>query len=565
MPDVPRLLAGRYRLDSVIGRGGMGLVWLGVDETLGREVAVKEVRLPPQLDDEEREALCERMLREARLTAQLSHPGVVTVYDVVSDDSRPFIVMELVRAPSLSDEVARAGPLPPHRVAGIGLALLDALDAAHQDGIVHRDVKPSNVLLSGERVVLSDFGIAISESDPRMTSTGLLVGSPTYMSPERLRGQPTGPPADLWSLGATLYAAVEGHPPFDAGTTMGTVSAVLTDELPPPPTRGSLREAIVGLLDKDPTRRYDVQRTRALLRSAVTETAAGVGTAVQAEPLAPPTAAPRPRPGADTPTSGTTVLRVDQGRPPSVTASRGGVGGRAGGRVGGRWLLGAAALLAVLAVVVLVGVLLSRGPDATPSAGGSTPSSDEAAEDPATSDAPATEDPATEDPATEDPATEDPATEDPATEDPVVPVGFRLRTDPLGFEVAAPVGWQRSLDGPTRVDFVSPDGSMFLRVDQVAEAGPSAEQAWLDAEEPVSQELPGYERIRIESVDYRSYDTADWEFVWEGDSGTVHVLNRGVATDTRGFALYVSTPDSAWEDEGMAVFEAAADSFQPIE
>jgi len=540
MPDAPRLLAGRYRLDSVIGRGGMGLVWLGVDETLGREVAVKEVRLPPELDDEQRDALCERMLREARLTARLSHPGVVTVYDVVSDDSRPFIVMELVRAPSLSDEVARGGPLPPHRVAGIGLALLDALDAAHQDGIVHRDVKPSNVLLSGDRVVLSDFGIAISESDPRMTSTGLLVGSPMYMSPERLRGQPTGPAADLWSLGATLYAAVEGHPPFDAGTTMGTVSAVLTDELPPPTTRGPLREAIVGLLDKDPARRHDAQRTRALLRSAVMAPAAGV--------------ALRPRPGADAPTSGTTVLRVDEGRPRSVTASRQEVGGRAGGRVGGRWLLGAAALLAVLAVVVVVGVL-ARGPDATPSAGGSTPSSDPTAEDPATSDAPSTE----------DPATDDPATEEQPTEDPVVPEGFRLRTDPLGFEVAAPVGWQRSLDGPTRVDFVSPNGSMFLRVDQVAEAGPSAEQAWLDSEESVSQELPGYERIRIESVDYRSYDTADWEFVWEGDSGTVHVLNRGIATDTRGFALYVSTPDSAWEDEGLAVFEAAADSFQPIE
>nr|MBA3719167.1 serine/threonine protein kinase [Nocardioidaceae bacterium] len=238
MPDGPRLLADRYRLDAVLGSGGMGQVWRGRDETLGRDVAVKEVRLPRELTDEQRDALCQRMLREARMTARLSHPGVITVYDVVSEDDRPFIVMEMLPVPNLAEEIAESGPLPPHRVAAIGVELLAALHAAHADGIIHRDVKPSNVMLADGRVVLSDFGVAISESDPRMTTTGMIVGSPTYMSPERLRGTPSGPEADLWSLGATLYAAVEGRPPFSADTTMGTVSAVLTDELPPPSVEG---------------------------------------------------------------------------------------------------------------------------------------------------------------------------------------------------------------------------------------------------------------------------------------------------------------------------------------
>ncbi|MDQ3591521.1 MAG: serine/threonine protein kinase, partial [Actinomycetota bacterium] len=261
-----RLLAGRYRLESVLGRGGMGQVWLGRDETLGRAVAVKEIRLPTALSDDERDALCTRMLREARLTARLSHPGVVTVYDVVSEDGRPFIVMELLRVPTLADEVAANGPLAAGRVAAIGLELLTALDAAHREGIVHRDVKPSNVLLADKRVVLSDFGIATSESDPRMTATGLIVGSPTYMSPERLRGSPTGPETDMWSLGATLYAAAEGQPPFDAGTTMGTVLAVLNDPLTGPSVGGQLATVLDGLLDKDPGSRLDSQQAARLLR-----------------------------------------------------------------------------------------------------------------------------------------------------------------------------------------------------------------------------------------------------------------------------------------------------------
>nr|MBA2738359.1 protein kinase [Nocardioidaceae bacterium] len=517
-----RLLAGRYRLESVLGRGGMGQVWLGRDETLGRAVAVKEIRLPTALSDDERDALCTRMLREARLTARLSHPGVVTVYDVVSEDGRPFIVMELLRVPTLADEVAANGPLAAGRVAAIGLELLTALDAAHREGIVHRDVKPSNVLLADKRVVLSDFGIATSESDPRMTATGLIVGSPTYMSPERLRGSPTGPETDMWSLGATLYAAAEGQPPFDAGTTMGTVLAVLNDPLTGPSVGGQLATVLDGLLDKDPGSRLDSQQAARLLRRVADRsgdddagasadagdvwswsTPAGAGTAVVRPP-----ADERP------------IWRSAPGRPPAepgVSAStRRPVTARTR-RPGMRTLLLAVVVLVVLVLGVAAFVLFGSTDDppqsrATPVSRSSEPST------------------------TEPSATEPSATEPSATEQPDVPAGYRVQDDPLGFQVAVPRGWQRRLDGSTRVDYVAPDGGSYVRIDQQPEAGPSAEQAWLDAEPAVAARLPGYDRISIEPVDYRSWDTADWEFTWSGDSGTVHVIDRGIATDTRGFA-----------------------------
>ena len=193
MSDAPRLLVDRYRLESVLGSGGMGRVWLARDEVLARAVAVKEVRFPHDLPLAERDVLRARILREARLTARLNHRGIVTVYDVVSVDGRPHIVMELIRAPNLAEVVERGGPLSPQRAARVGLQLLDALDVAHAAGVVHRDVKPSNVMVDGERIVLTDFGIATSQTDATLTTSGLLVGSPTYMSPERLRSEDIGP------------------------------------------------------------------------------------------------------------------------------------------------------------------------------------------------------------------------------------------------------------------------------------------------------------------------------------------------------------------------------------
>src|SRR5215218_1449490 len=229
--DAPtRTIGGRYRLDKSIGSGGMGTVWAGTDELLGREVAVKEVRFPPELGEKEQAELRERTMREARATARLSHPNVVTTYDVVEEDGRPYIVMELLPTRSLSTVLREDGPLPPHRVAKIGLEMLGALEISHQEGVVHRDVKPGNVLLTAEgRAVLTDFGIATMAGDPALTSTGVVLGSPSYMSPEQARGKRPGAVADLWSLGATLYSAVEGRPPFDADNALATLTAVISD------------------------------------------------------------------------------------------------------------------------------------------------------------------------------------------------------------------------------------------------------------------------------------------------------------------------------------------------
>ncbi|WP_431774766.1 serine/threonine-protein kinase [Streptomyces cucumeris] len=265
-----RLLAGRYRLGEILGQGGMGTVWRASDETLGRTVAVKELRFPSSVDEDEKRRLITRTLREAKAIARIRSNGAVTVYDVVDEDDRPWIVMELIEGSSLADVVRDDGPLTPRRAAEVGLAVLDVLRAAHQAGILHRDVKPSNVLISDDgRVVLTDFGIAQVEGDPSVTSTGMLVGAPSYISPERARGHKPGPPADLWSLGGLLYASVEGVPPYDKSTAIATLTAVMTEPVEQPKNAGPLEEVIYGLLDKDPDRRLDDAGARALLEDAL--------------------------------------------------------------------------------------------------------------------------------------------------------------------------------------------------------------------------------------------------------------------------------------------------------
>lgn len=263
------LLAGRYKLISCIGQGGMGTVWHAVDELLRQEVAIKEVRLPPELDDAHRVELRERTLREARAAARLrSHPSIVTVHDVVLEGGQPWIIMELIRGRSLHQITHMEGPLPPQRVAAIGLAVLDALTAAHSVGILHRDVKPGNVLITEEgRVLLTDFGIATVAGDSALTATGLLTGSPGYMAPERLRGEGDGPLADLWSLGATLYMAVEGTSAFPRANQAAVMAAVLMHEPRPMRLAGPLAPVLAAILEKDPARRCPPDQAEAYLHA----------------------------------------------------------------------------------------------------------------------------------------------------------------------------------------------------------------------------------------------------------------------------------------------------------
>ncbi|MFI2778237.1 serine/threonine-protein kinase [Streptomyces sp. ALB3] len=265
-----RLLAGRYRLGEVLGRGGMGTVWRAADETLGRTVAVKELRFPSSIDEDEKRRLITRTLREAKAIARIRNTSAVTVYDVVDEDDRPWIVMELIEGKSLAEVIREDGTLTPRRAAEVGLAILDVLRSAHREGILHRDVKPSNVLISEDgRVVLTDFGIAQVEGDPSVTSTGMLVGAPSYISPERARGHKPGPPADLWSLGGLLYASVEGRPPYDKGSAIATLTAVMTEPVEQPANAGPLEEVIYGLLARDPDQRLDDAGARVLLNAVI--------------------------------------------------------------------------------------------------------------------------------------------------------------------------------------------------------------------------------------------------------------------------------------------------------
>jgi eukaryotic-like serine/threonine-protein kinase len=360
-PAPERLVVNRYALRAPLGRGGMGVVWRAQDLVLGREVAVKEVMFPPDLPEEERRPAQARVMREARAAARLNHPGAVTLYDVVQDRGGTFIVMELVDAPTLADLVRSEGPLPVERVAEIGAQVASALEAAHAAGIVHRDVKPGNVMVGGRGTAkLADFGIASLQGDPQLTSTGLVIGSPAYMAPEQARGEESGPPTDFWALGATMFYAVEGEPPFDRGTSIATLAAVVNEPPRSPHRAGPLAPLLTALLAKDPAARPSGPELRAALERLVTRSASpteilpahGPGRTVQLPPPDPPvdsreqapppeagfphapTAPPVPTGGAATPVAGSRATTQGPGgdTAPPVPANGAAEGDR--GKVG---------------------------------------------------------------------------------------------------------------------------------------------------------------------------------------------------------------------------------------
>ncbi|MEU6998527.1 protein kinase [Nonomuraea sp. NPDC046570] len=260
-------IAGRYRVLRALGQGGMGTVWLAHDELLQREVAIKEVQLPPSLTQAERAEACQRTMREAMAAAQLRHPGILKVHDVLQVNGLPWIVMELLRGRDLKDAVAQDGPWPPERTAELGLRVLDALSAAHAQGIQHRDVKPANVFLTDDgRVVLTDFGIARLEDQATITESGLLIGSPGFIAPERLRGERGGPESDLWSLAATLYATVEGTAPYVGTSPMAVLRDALTLPPRPPQRAGHLGPVLMAMLAREPYQRPGAQAAAQLLQ-----------------------------------------------------------------------------------------------------------------------------------------------------------------------------------------------------------------------------------------------------------------------------------------------------------
>ncbi|MFI1065600.1 MULTISPECIES: protein kinase domain-containing protein [Streptomyces] len=374
-----RVISGRYRLLEPIGRGGMGTVWRARDEVLAREVAVKEVRAPAGLEPAELERLYRRLEREAWAAARVSHRGVVTVYDVASEDGRPWIVMELVRGLSLADVLEAEGPMTPQRAAHVGEQVLAALRSAHDSGVLHRDVKPGNVLIANDgRVVLGDFGIATLEGSSAITMPGELVGSPEFLAPERALGRDPGPASDLWALGVMLYAAVEGVSPFRQATPLDTLRAVVDAELPPPRRAGALEPVLEGLLRKDPAERLPAAEAARMLRVV------GAGGTVRAPggPVSGPEA-PTTGPvheghgpnGSDrSDRSHTTPYGTRSGAPPEspygTPPPRPASGPGAGGSRAG--LVLAAGIVLMLLALVAVGWLLLKDREDTNGKGGGT-------------------------------------------------------------------------------------------------------------------------------------------------------------------------------------------------
>jgi serine/threonine protein kinase len=530
-----RTIGGRYRLDRSIGQGGMGTVWQGHDQLLGREVAVKEVRFPPELGKQEVADLRERTLREARATARLSHPNVITTYDVVEEDDRPWIVMELLKTRSLSEVLRDEGPLPPHRVAEIGLGVLAALETAHAQGVVHRDVKPSNVLVTADgRPVLTDFGIATMAGDPALTSTGVVLGSPAYMSPERARGKAFGPESDLWSLGVTLFVAAEGRPPFESDNALGTLTAIISDPVPPMSVGGPLALAVDGLLRKEPQERASIATVRKQLQEAAadrtTEAAAPVVSTVALDRAGHTEALPAAGVGAAAPRAAAPPP------PPSGPTTYDDEGRRRSG------LLVAALVVGVLLIGSIVAFALLSGGGDPNTADPRTTASTSAPPTTTSSSPPAT------------------STSAPPPSDNGAPAGYKLYEDPTGFSLAVPNGWHAEQSSATAVDIKSPDGASFLRVDQTDQPKDDAKKAWEEQEKSVKKDLPNYHRISIETVDYNGWDAADWEFTFGNNT---HVLNRGFVPDSsHGYALYLSTPEDQWASS-QDVFQTAADTFKP--
>ncbi len=553
------LLAGRYRLGEVLGKGGMGTVWRAVDETLGRTVAVKELRFPGDVDDDEKRRLVTRTLREAKATARIRTSGAVTVFDVVEEDDRPWIVMELVEGRSLSDAIRADGPLPPRRAAEVGLAVLDVLRAAHREGILHRDVKPSNVLIAADgRVVLTDFGIAQVEGDPSVTSTGMLVGAPSYISPERARGRRPGPPADLWSLGVLLYAAVNGHPPYDKGSAIATLTAVMTEPFDPPAVTGPLAEAIGGLLVKDPEARLDDAGVRGLLMRA--QHAADVPEAERTRAMAIP-ADPQPRPTDLPPAdSGGATARPGAGAGPAPTAAGGPVSTsgvlRAGGGRRRKVLLLAVAAVLVVAVAVLVAVLNSGGSGSKDKGGGKGTAH-------ASAPAPSTARGGAPDGGTTPSAGHPSAKPSVKTSAPgastsgapsggALPAGWSTHRDTeYHFSVALPPGWHRvgTSGHHAGAVFAAHDGSYpQLVVGYSPTPGKDAAAAWRAQEPAVAAQSSDYHRLSIRTIDFPPFRTAaDWEFTRTEHGHPVHVLDRGFADDKAGYAIMVTCPAAQWQ------------------
>ncbi|MFI1017692.1 protein kinase [Streptomyces sp. NPDC020965] len=537
--DVGLLIAGRYRLAESIGRGGMGRVWRAHDEVLHRVVAIKELTAGMYASGADRAVFHTRTRTEARAAARISHPGVVTVHDVLDHDDRPWIVMQYVDGPSLADATGRAGRIPAPETARIGLQLLRALDAAHLAGVLHRDIKPANVLLTQDgRALITDFGIASIEGDPTLTRTGEIIGSVDYLAPERVQGADPGPASDLWSLGATLYTAVEGVSPFRRSSPLTTLQAVMAEEPAPPVHAGPLAPVITALLCKDPAGRPSTARIEEMLQEVV-------------EGRAP---APYAVPG---PTERIEPPPPHQPPPPASGGSEDG-----GVKRFGRMRM--AAVVTALSVVAGVGAgyaVMAYGDDEKNPATGRTTPKESGSPVAGTTPGPGTaEDPGT----AKDPGTSNaPSTSNGSGQ---VPEGWRRVQDPKGFSLLVPDGWTRQVVN-NQIDYTPDNGRHLIRIG--IDPAPDFEHPYghLQDLEGTLSKFPDYRQLRLEPNTYRDREkSAIWEFTWteRGDlAGPRRAINQVYyGDDGTEYALYMSAPVDDWA-ETREQFNTLLQSWRP--
>ncbi|MFE5869990.1 protein kinase [Streptomyces roseifaciens] len=595
-PDTGRLVAGRYRLVDRIGRGGMGTVWRAQDELLDRQVALKQIHVSPYLDDDELATLYERTRREARSAARINHPNVVVVHDVVDDRGLPCIVMEYVPSRTLGD-VLKHGTVTPDEAARIGRGMIAALRAAHAAGVLHRDVKPGNVLLGHDgRVVLTDFGIAQSTGTSTLTKTGEMVGSIDYIAPERVKGAKPGPASDLWALGATLYQALEGRPPFRKDTAVETAYAIAMDPLEPPRRAGALTRLIETLLAKDPAVRPPADLAEQILREPAAEsdtaympaaeqrrtpapgpwddaadrgtTASGraAATASAAQPVPASPAAP-PAPAETAPTAPaaapaaadvTATARATAtaaapaashpARAPGPDLDTTAGGGARAGRTARTGRSHRPVLWSALALVTVAGIAAG----AYFMTGG-----DQEDDDPAPRAASGRE------------ASASPGEKKSAAPSPVPdpPRGYHLVTEKAaGVSFPVPDGWKRGkLKESDEILYIDPSGLVGLRVSVFDLASSDPLQRWKDDETKSVKEgkLPGYHQLRMQGTEYRGLPAAIWEFTWQGRAREYRAADLGFGRPgEKEYAIYLSAPKADWHRHSQ-VFDVVREGFRP--
>ncbi|MGV9267041.1 protein kinase domain-containing protein [Kitasatospora sp. NPDC003701] len=589
-----RLLAGRYELGDRLGRGGMGTVWRAWDRMLDREVAVKELTVS-HLPEEELQILHARMKREASAAARIKHPGVITVHDVLEQDGRPWIVMELVDGRSLADVISQDGTLQPRAVAEVGSQVLAALHRGHQLGVLHRDVKPANVLLERGtgRVVLLDFGIATYEGSAELTRPGDLVGSPDYLAPERAQGERPGPASDLWGLGATLYAAVEGESPFRRTSPLTTLAAVVGEPLPEPRRAGALGPVLAALMAKNPAERPSADEAARMLAEVK------AGHTMGFKPVAPVKAPTQSVPLVDRndASSGTAPAGESEGptvpQPPARAAGGEGVEGPGTGPAGPVAVAGDGAYAATPTPGAHPAAPAPGAHLAAPAPGAHSASLAPGAHSVSPARGPArrrgvlriaavvlavavvaagatflaTRDRGTPLPGPSPTASGTPQpTESGATGPP--PTGYQWVNDPAGFRFPLPVAtpaWQRTTDTANQI-FYSPDNKTHYLQFAVTVGQSVKPLEHLRQMETTVSKLKEYRQHKLTSVLVNGHDAAVWEFSYAAKEGGRRraIEAEFIDADGTGYAIYLSSPDTDKDwPEGEQRFNAVLRDFTP--